>query len=186
MTNKGSAFTTSFIAVFCWVVAAAAQVQESPQATYVGASTCGMCHKSEKQGNQYQIWQDSLHAQAFVVLQTDEARKIAEEKGLGSRPDTAEACLRCHATGYNVEKSLLGKKFKIEEGIQCETCHGAGSEYKSLKIMRDRQLAIQKGLSIRENLEELCAKCHNPESPTFASSDFEAMWVKIEYNLPRK
>ncbi len=26
---------------------------------FVGASTCGMCHKSEKQGKQFVIWQNS-------------------------------------------------------------------------------------------------------------------------------
>ena len=48
--------------------------------------------------------------------------------------------------GTNVDKALLGEKFKIEDGVQCETCHGAGSNYKSLKVMKNEKDAIANGL----------------------------------------
>ncbi|MDP2365527.1 MAG: multiheme c-type cytochrome, partial [Ignavibacteria bacterium] len=33
--------------------------------TYIGAEACSMCHKTEKQGSQYSIWQNSAHSKAF-------------------------------------------------------------------------------------------------------------------------
>ena len=36
--------------------------------TYVGVESCGMCHKTEKQGSQLSIWQNSAHAKAFETL----------------------------------------------------------------------------------------------------------------------
>ena len=44
---------------------------------YIGAEKCGMCHKSDKQGEQLKIWQGSKHANAFKTLQTPKAQEIA-------------------------------------------------------------------------------------------------------------
>ena len=60
------------------------QENSQPKHAFVGAETCGMCHKSEKQGNQFGIWQKSKHAQAYKTLQTADADKIAKEKGFNT------------------------------------------------------------------------------------------------------
>ncbi len=53
--------------------------------TYIGAESCDMCHKTEKQGSQLSIWQNSDHSKAFATLKTDEANKIALKKVLRIR-----------------------------------------------------------------------------------------------------
>ena len=151
---------------------------------YVGISECGKCHKNEKQGQQLGIWEKSTHAKAYKTLLTDEANKIATEKGFTTKAVETEACLKCHASGYNVDASLLDAKFTIEDGVQCETCHGPGSEYKSMKIMKDKKLAIENGLLVYDNKEDLCKKCHNEESPTFKGFKFDEMWAKIKHDKP--
>ena len=151
---------------------------------YVGTKTCGMCHKKEDVGQQLKIWQDSKHSQAYTTLQTEEADKIAKEKGHSTKAAETPECLKCHVTGYDIDASLLRKKFKIEDGVQCETCHGPGSEYKSKKVMKDRSLAIEKGLVLYEKPEELCVKCHNEESPAFSGFNFDEMWPKIKHSKP--
>ena len=35
---------------------------------YVGSEKCKMCHKTEKQGNQFGIWEASAHAKAYATL----------------------------------------------------------------------------------------------------------------------
>jgi len=40
-----------------------------------------MCHKTEKQGSQLSIWQNSRHSKAYETLKTDKANQIAKEKG---------------------------------------------------------------------------------------------------------
>ena len=153
-------------------------------AKYVGVKTCGMCHKKESVGQQLKIWQESKHAQAYKTLQTEEADKIAKDKGFKTKAAETPECLKCHVSGYNVDPSLLGKKFKIEDGVQCETCHGPGSEYKSKKVMEDKKLAVEKGLMVFDNIETLCVKCHNEESPVFKGFNFEERWAKIKHNIP--
>ena len=154
--------------------------------TYVGVETCGMCHKTEMQGSQLSIWQNSAHAKAFETLKTDTANQIAKEKGFLKPASETWECLKCHVTGYNLDATMLGKKFKVEDGVQCETCHGAGSAYKDMKVMKDKKLAIEKGLIVPSNLEEFCVRCHNNESPTFVKMDFNEAWNKIKHDIPKE
>ena len=153
---------------------------------YVGAKMCGMCHKTESAGKQFVIWENSKHAQAYKTLTTAEADNIAKDKGFNTKAVETEFCLKCHTSGYNVDASLLTDKFNISDGVQCETCHGPGSDYKTIKIMKDKKLAVEKGLKIYDNPEELCVKCHNEESPAFKGFNFKEMWAKIEHTVPKK
>lgn len=159
--------------------------QEKKANGFVGVEDCGTCHKTDKQGKQLDIWKNSKHAQAFKTLQTEKADQIAKELGHETPAAQTEACLKCHASGFNVDKTLLGKKFKVEDGVQCETCHGAGSNYKSLKVMKSREESIANGLIVHEKLEDFCVSCHNPESPTFVEFKLEEMWDKIKHPVPQ-
>jgi Cytochrome c554 and c-prime len=152
---------------------------------YVGTSSCGMCHKTEKQGSQLSIWQSSKHSQAYVVLQSEKADQIAIEKGFKTKAVETPECLKCHASGYNVDAKLIGEKFKVEEGVQCETCHGPGSDYKSKKVMENREEAIKNGLKIYDKIEDFCIGCHNAESPTHVDFNFEEYWAKIKHTVPK-
>lgn len=157
-------------------------------AQYIGVDKCKMCHKGDKKGNQYEIWQESVHAKAFETLKSEESQKIATEKGLAKPAHEAPECLKCHVTGHDADASKLSSSFKMEEGVQCETCHGAGSEYKSMSIMRDRAKAIEAGMTdiLVENgtAEKQCLECHNEESPTYKPFDFKARWEEIKHPRP--
>ncbi|MDZ7624450.1 MAG: multiheme c-type cytochrome [Ignavibacteriaceae bacterium] len=153
---------------------------------FIGSSSCGMCHKTEKQGSQLSIWQNSKHAQAYKTLQTEKADQIAAEKGFKTKAVETPECLKCHASGYNVDAKLIGEKFKVEEGVQCETCHGAGADYKSKKVMENRAESIANGMIAHDNLEDFCIGCHNAESPTYVDFNLEEMWDKIKHPVPEK
>ena len=118
------------------------QTETSKKHSYVGVQVCAPCHKTEKQGLQLDIWQKSKHSQAYKTLQTEKANNIAKEKGCTTPAAETKACLKCHVSGYNIEAALLGEKFKMEDGVQCETCHGPGSDYKTLKIMKSREESV--------------------------------------------
>lgn len=154
--------------------------------TFIGVDACGMCHKTEKQGSQLSIWQNSAHSKAFETLLSDTANQIAKAKGFNEPASKTWECLKCHVTGFNLDATMLGKKFKIEEGVQCETCHGAGSAYKDMKVMKDKNLAIEKGLIIHDKLEDFCVSCHNDESPTFTNFNVIESWDKIKHDIPKE
>jgi hypothetical protein len=155
---------------------------------YVGVKTCGMCHKSAKQGEQLKVWEGSKHSQAYETLKSEAAAKIAQEKGIEGPAYEAGECLKCHVTEYGIDDARLESKYVKNMGVQCESCHGPGSEYKKMSIMKDREKAIENGMSALAvsdgSAEKLCVTCHNEESPTFKGFKFDEMWPKIAHPLP--
>lgn len=156
-------------------------------AKYVGVNTCvGACHKTDAQGKQLDIWKESKHSKAYEVLQTPEADKIAEEKGFKTPAVETKECLKCHVLGMDMDESKFESTFDKTQGVQCETCHGAGSEYKKLSIMKDKEKAKENGLVIHTEKEAFCTHCHNSESPTFKEFNYDEMWAKIKHDKPAK
>jgi hypothetical protein len=182
-----STFTKLFPYVFGLLASAglagsarADDAAEKPQ--YVGAESCAkLCHKTEKQGSQLSIWEESSHAKAFQVLASPKALEVGKAKGIDN-PQQSNACLKCHVTGHGVSDDLKDAKFSHEEGVGCEACHGAGSLYKKRSVMKDRDAAVAAGLVIPD--EKTCLKCHNKESPTFKPFDYKERYAKIAHAKP--
>lgn len=152
---------------------------------YVGVTTCvGACHKTDAQGKQLDIWQNSKHAEAYKTLLTPEADKIAKEKGFNTPAVETPQCLKCHTLGTDINPADFESTFKIEDGVQCESCHGPGSEYKKLNIMKDRQKSIENGLIVHTEGEKFCTGCHNSDSPTFKGFNYDEAWAKIVHKKP--
>lgn len=172
----------SVIVTSCVVLAAQGVSGEVP--SYIGAETCAKtCHKTEKQGLQLSIWQESAHSKAFETLGTPEAREIASTKGIAD-PQKADECLRCHVTAHGVSDDLKGKKFSHEEGVGCEVCHGPGSIYKERKIMKDREASVAAGLLLPD--EKTCLQCHNDQSPTYKPFKYDERIEAITHKKPPK
>ena len=145
---------------------------------YVGAKMCGMCHKGEKKGTQLEIWQKSKHAEAYKTLTGAKAVEIAKAKGLKNAANESPECLGCHA--------ITADPKLIADGVQCESCHGAGSAYKS--VMKDTAKAIAAGLTnFKDNaaIEKVCKSCHNEKSPTYKGFKLDEMWAKIKHPIPK-
>jgi len=157
--------------------------EEETAHTYIGVKKCGMCHKSEKNGNQLAVWEESAHARAFETLKSEKAIEYGRERGVET-PHEADACLKCHVTGHGEPAELFESGFVKEQGVQCESCHGAGGDYKSIKVMKDKDAAIAAGLVIPT--AETCVACHNEESPGFTEFDYEEYLAKIAHPNPTK
>lgn len=150
---------------------------------YVGVNTCiGACHKSEAQGNQYEVWENSKHSKAFLTLQTDAADSTAASLGYETPAAETKQCIKCHTLGIDFDESEFQNSFDLTQGVQCESCHGPGSEYKKLSVMKDSAEAVNKGLIIHTEKEKWCITCHNPESPTYIPFDYEQLWEMIAHN----
>jgi hypothetical protein len=142
--------------------------EEKPAHDYIGAKKCSMCHKKDGTAPS---WEKTPHANAWENVDT---LKLADEK--------KEACKSCHATGVTAKGDFLPH-------VQCEACHGPGSDYKGMKIMKNRELAIKNGLIIPD--EESCKSCHDkskaPEkfhADMPEKFDFEKMKAKGIHDLP--
>lgn len=147
---------------------------------YIGAAKCKMCHSKPDKGNQYGKWLEGPHANAMKTLSTDAAKAIASKKGIAD-PSTDAACIKCHSTVGHIDAGLKAG-ITSAEGVSCESCHGPGSMYKGVSIMKNKSLALQKGMI--EPTEAVCKKCHNPESPTFKSFDYASYTAKIDHHDP--
>ena len=158
---------------------------DDPDRKFEGVLRCKMCHKREKKGMQYEIWSESSHSKAYLILGTPEAKEIAGKYGV-ENPQEDENCLICHATGFDAPPELQGKKFDITEGVGCESCHGAGGDYYKSKVMK----GLRKGSIKPESVgliypdENTCKKCHNPENHTSKEFIYEERWAKIAHLIP--
>lgn len=102
-------------------------------AAYQGVASCAgsTCHgrmvgdgKAVRQ-DELARWQEpstpgGAHSRAFAVLAGARGRQIAATLGLGD-PMRAKECLGCHASPT---AGSQGARFRIEDGVGCETCHG--------------------------------------------------------------
>jgi hypothetical protein len=147
----------------------------SQEFTYVGAAKCKMCHKSEKQGQQYPLWEARKHSKSYAALLTDEAKALAADA-----PDNPE-CLKCHSPLAQKAPELK------EEGVGCEACHGPGSAYKKMSIMKDHAKSVANGMteySSPDAIKAQCLSCHeNAHDKPF---DFAAAWEKVKHPVPEK
>jgi hypothetical protein len=156
----------------------------SSQNKYVGIKTCAPCHKMEKTGNQFGVWEKTPHAQAFKVLSDPKAVAVAKKLGLKKSAAESPECLSCHV----ITSDAVDKTFDMKDGVQCEVCHGPGSAYKTMAVMKDKAKAIAAGLTDFKDpaaIEAKCKTCHNEKSPTFKEFNFKASWDKIKHPLKK-
>ncbi len=157
---------------------------------YVGVKKCKICHRSKKIGDQYGIWEKTGHAKAFEALLSDTAKKVAKSMGIDD-PTKSEKCLRCHTTGfgaggYDLKKdSTYNAKFI---GVQCEACHGPGSAYRKMNVMKGLANGTIKpeDVGLVMPTEETCKTCHTPEgNPFYKEFKFEERVKKIAHPVPK-
>jgi len=136
------------------VVAADSLKDANPE--HVGSKKCRICHLGI-----YESWQMTAHAQAMDPL--------------GSENRDSVECLECHTTGVKADGTLL-------PGVGCEACHGPGSEYRKMRIMKNKELAVQHGLLVQT--EAVCVGCHNEKSPTFKQFNYSETNIEDIHTMP--
>jgi len=102
----------------------------------VGVVNCAssLCHGSVrpwKESNvlqtEYVTWSRvDKHARAYLVLANAQSKRIAQNLGIGD-PTKEKICLDCHA--HNVPVAQRGERYRIEDGVSCEACHGPAGRW---------------------------------------------------------
>ena len=151
---------------------AAAQPSAEAKHAYVGVKKCDGCHGKELIGDQTAAWRKDPHAHAYATLLEDRSRAIATAHGVTQAPSEAPQCLACHVTASGVDAKSLAFPLAATDGVQCESCHGPGKDFRQKKIMSDHDDAKAKGLWDAAKDPAICTACHNPSSPTWDPKRF--------------
>ncbi len=168
-----------------FIFAAVPLVADAKKNTYVGVDKCGRCHKKDLYGNQVGTWRNGPHSKTLETLGSEKAAEYAKERGIVGSPQQADECLKCHITAHGVDSQLIKYDLDPADGVQCESCHGPGSNYRKRSIMSDEDKSIAKGLVTQS--EEVCTACHNDESPGWdpkVGFDYAEAKEKIAHPTP--
>lgn len=137
--------------------------------TYVGTGACLGCHQRGAGGGPAGHWVASRHSRAFHTLTTDQAKLLAanrEDYSDITDPSLEQRCLMCHITAaQNPHAEWTNDARAVDEGVGCEACHGPGSAYMAVEIMRNRDLFLANGGRIPD--ESTCRECHRDEAFVF-------------------
>ena len=105
-------------------------------ATYLGAAKCKMCH-----AKQHATWMKMKHSTAITALSAEEQAK----------PE----CVKCHVTGFGEASGFVSmEKTPDLANVQCEACHGAGSNHMKAPMADKKKMINGKGRD--------CRDCHSP------------------------
>lgn len=169
------------VLIFC-AVSSTALAQSGKEYKTMGAATCASsnCHGSVSprnstnvMQNEYTTWyKHGAHAQAYKVLANADSKRIGKHLGIGS-PQSAPLCLECHAT-YVPDKSKRGRRYRLSDGVGCESCHGAAEAYLETHTAKTATHAdnVKRGLIDLVSLEtraKICLDCHQGTDDRFVN-----------------
>jgi len=138
------------------------------EAEYVGAEGC-KCHRAE-----FLDWDRSKHARAFDLLSPGKRKYAKKKAGLDPERDYSKSpkCLKCHVVGFGEPGGFLDMASTPSmAGVGCESCHGAGGNYRI--IHGKRPLAFTKeevkaaGQIYSSEDASVCTKCHGHKDSPF-------------------
>jgi len=153
-------------------------VDTLPGPKYAGALACATCHGAQSGDRAYGTWRMSPHADAYATLSTARAREIARQMGVTGNPQRSDRCLACHTTGGGEPAGRFLESFDPAQGVQCESCHGPGSEYLPQAVMLDPVAAADGGLRAVDRTT--CTRCHT-SGIHGRSFDLEGSWSRIDH-----
>lgn len=165
-------------------------------ATYVGNSKCKVCHNSKTGGEIWNVWKAEQHSKAYATLQSEESKAVAQRVGLATPPAESPECLKCHVTTYSADTKKTADGIALEDGVQCESCHGPASLH--VEDGKKKKKGENVDISAHQTRPDVkaCVVCHNDQSPTWnperytladgtkSGFDFAQAWAKIKHEIP--
>lgn len=152
-------------------------IQNITASTYMGVQTCELCHSGGNLApDKYEDWSKTAHATFFT-------RAI---DGLES-DHYGKNCISCHTVGYDANTNAVNGGFddvaknlgwifpavltngnwatsapaiKNLANIQCENCHGAGSEHAYGELIAPQSPAAKAAIAVTFAAGD-CAQCHD-------------------------
>jgi Cytochrome c554 and c-prime len=135
---------------------------------FVGVAGCksSSCHggAGEKR-NQYLTWlQKDFHARAYAILTNARSARIAETLGLPVAQES-NRCTVCHSPFQSVAATRLAPTAHPDEGVSCESCHGAAESWLRGHTRKDWNYAMRVTAGMRDLKSSYvrantCVACH--------------------------
>jgi hypothetical protein len=184
------------VSICIFVLAAAAaplsakeprQIRESGGA-FVGSIGCksSSCHGGAgPKRSQYITWsQKDFHTKAFAVLLNSRSERIAESLGIPSA-QTSARCTVCHSPLQSVAPSRLTATARPDEGVSCESCHGAASGWLRGHTRTDWTYNTRVAAGMRD-LRSLyvraaaCVACHQNLAPELLKAGHPDLFFELD------
>src|ERR1041385_1344164 len=149
------------------------QPTEANPGAYIGVASCANsgCHGATTplqatriRQNEYFTWLHSdRHAAAYNVLFNNVSARIAKNMHLGKKAYQEKLCLDCHST--NVAPQRISGRIDIEDGVQCEACHGPAGGWRAEHATQGwtHAQSVERGMiDLRDTRVRghLCNSCH--------------------------
>jgi hypothetical protein len=159
-----------FFAAFCSATTSARDVKQSRESSvqFVGAVGCrsSSCHggAGEKR-SQYITWShQDFHARAYAILLDARSARIGESVGIAETQSSVR-CTVCHSPFQSVAQTRLAPTAHPDEGVSCETCHGAAELWLRGHTRTDwaYSMRVTAGMRDLRNLyvrANTCVACH--------------------------
>ncbi len=143
------------------VLDADADALRMPSASYVGADVCRSCHVDA-----WNVWLGTGHARSWVFLRTAAADSIAARIAGGPvrEPAQSRRCLTCHGTAADVAPVVRTTGLALQDGVQCEACHGPGSMHVQHGLILGGDKLEASRMKIPD--EQGCRVCHKADRPS--------------------
>ena len=144
---------------------------------YTGTASCGSsnCHGQTKPKpdfpklNENIIWRTKdAHRKAFATLTNEQLKSKVSPSGITKKlkidkAETSSRCLVCHSV--DVKPELRGEKFKIEDGVSCDGCHGPAEKWLEPHAEKGwtHEKSVALGMYDTKNFllrAEKCVSCH--------------------------
>jgi hypothetical protein len=154
-------------------VAVAAPPQRDSGDVFVGASGCSSssCHGGAgPKRSQFITWsRQDFHSRACVVLTNARSARMAESLGFSSAQASAR-CTVCHSPFQTLPAARLRPSAHPDEGVSCESCHGAAESWLRAHTRPDWNYAtrVAAGMHDLRNLygrANACVACHQNIEP---------------------
>jgi len=161
----GLRFVTSIILSAALFASTSPAGEDGEFAYFVGKAACLQCHDGRAAGERHagpcSLEPIPAHDTTLALLDRDAAASIAALSGIGEPPRESRICLACHATAADEGPRWTTETFRLDDGVQCEHCHGPGSlhvPYRQHENQADQRAAERARL--RRGSRDDCAHCH--------------------------
>ena len=163
------------------------QIRESG-GTFVGSIGCksSSCHGGAgPKRSQYFTWsQKDFHTKAYAVLLNARSERIAEGLGIGAAQSSAR-CTVCHSPLQSVAPSRLTRTAHPDEGVSCETCHGAAGGWLRGHTRTDwtYNTRVAAGMRDLRNLyvrANACVACHQNLAPELLKAGHPDLFFELD------